>query len=277
MSMYTIEQLKAMQFYYQGKVMAFDEAGSALGQGAADDADKARVINKMISRKDSKFKIHGDKKKGHDQKVIEAVFTEIGIEDRIEVLSEVAVVKSEQERAGKAESKGDTVHAVKTLTLVDYIHADALEHYLTEKGIRYQRLMDGEGNQVFVMQNISDGDINKINGLLGRIELGEKADAVFKASVKGISTGTKATVQVAGKAIEGATNVVTSTGVQLGKSLVDIGAGAYVNAKKEVIKQTQAASMNPEILETTLAIKRGITSLKAKLGFGGAKERGGWS
>lgn len=274
---YAIEELKSLAYFYQGQVRDFEEAAKALGQGAAPDTEKARVINKMLGRGDSKFRIHGQQKPNHDQKVIEAVYTEIAMEDTLEALEEMKVEKSEEQREMHAEKNGDEIFAMKTLTLTDITHADKLENHLKLKAIRYQRVMTGDMHPMFILQNISETDISKINGVLGRIEMGEKVDAAFQTGVGALATGTKGAVQAAGKVTEGALNVVTATGIQLGKSLADVGAGAFVTARRESKKQKQALAMSPEALETGLAIKQGMTSLKAKLGFGNKKERAGWS
>ena len=276
--MYTVEQLQGQQYFFKGKVMSFDEAAAALGQGGnASVEEKVRVIIKMLDRGDSKFKVHGQKKKNHDQKVLEAVYEEVLVEDTLEAYQEVHVSKSEEQRAQQAEAKGDVVHAVKNLTITDPRHAGLLSDYLQKVGIRFDVVPLSSGDQMFVMQNISDIDINKINGKLGRIELGEKADKVFKEGVASVSVATKGAVQVTGKVAEGVMNVATSTTIQLGKSLADIGAGAFVQAKRESAKQKRALAQNPEFLEASLAMKKATASLKAKIGFGAAKERAGWS
>ena len=275
---YTLKQLMEQNYFYKGKVMTFDEASAALGQGGdASIEDKIRVITKMLDRADSKFKVHGAKKKNHDQKVIEAVVQEILVEDTLEAYEEVHTQKSEEKRAQQAEAKGDVVHAVKNLTITDPRHASLLSDYLTKVGIRFTPVPLETGDTMFVMQNISDIDINKINGKLNRIEMGEKADKVFKESVAATSTVTKGAVQAAGKATEGIVNVVTATSIQLGKSLADIGAGTFVQAKRETAKQKRALAQNPEFLEASLAMKKMGAGIKAKLGLGQAKERAGWS
>lgn len=274
---YSTEQLKSMEYHYQGKTMTYEEAAAALGQGSADDASKSRVILKMLNKAGSKMKIVGDKKKSYDQKVIEAVYEEIAVEDTIAVLDEIAIINSEEKRAQKAESKGDVVYPVKNLTITDIDQANSLENWLNKKAIRFARVPGAQGESIFVLQNITDTDVNKINGHLGRYELGVKADAATKATFDATAVATKGIIQATGKVTAGVVNVTTSTVVQTGKSLVDIGSSAYVNARKEAMKQKQKLAVDAEFLEASAAMKRGMSTLKSKLGFGSSKERAGWS
>lgn len=278
-TVYTTEELRASQFHYQGKTMSYDEVSKALGQHPEQSNDDARtrIINKMLNKPNSKMKLVGAGKKSYDQKVIEAVYEEVVVEDTIEALADMAIQTSEESRAQKAETKGDVVHAVKTLTVTDIDLSNQLEHYLAGKLIRFTRVPGDNGQSIFVMQNITDTDINKINGYLSRKEFGVKADAALKKSFEATSIATKGVVEVTGKVTAGVVNVATATTVQVGKSLVDIGSNAYVNARRESMKQKERLSVDPDFLEASMAVKRGMNSLKAKLGFGSSKERMGWS
>lgn len=273
---YPTEFLAGSTFIYRSKAMTFEEVATALGQGGKPIEEQARVINKRLAFGDTHLRLQQPKQTRED-KIVESIQQDIMIEDALEAMEEVAVIKQEERREQQYEER-DQFHESKMLTLHDFHQANQLEDFLKESKYRHQRLMDPQsGSIVFIIQNIWDTDIQKISKKLARMEMGERANEMFRKGVGGASVGTKGIVQVAGKAVEGTASVVVSTGAQLVKSTLDAASTTFVSAKREARKQKMALASSPEALETGQALKSMMNGMKSRMGFGKSKQRGNWS
>ena len=273
---YPTEFLQGSTFIYRSKAMTFEEVATALGQGGKSPEEQARVINKRLAFGDTHLRLQQPKQTRED-KIVQSIQEDILVEDALEAMEEVAIIKHEERREQQYEER-DQFHESKMLTIHDFHQANQLEDFLRENKYRYQRLMNPQsGSIVFMIQNIWDTDIQKISKKLGRMEMGERANELFRKGVGGASTGTKGVVQVTGKVVEGTAAVVVSTGAQLVKSTLDAASTTFISAKREARKQKMALASSPEALETGQALKSMMNGVKNRMGFGRPKQRGNWS
>lgn len=272
---YTQEVLMELEFHFKGKVMSFDEAAAALGMGGnSPESEKARVINLALNKPNAKIKVVGQKKPTKQEVAIADVHGEMVVEDTITMLTYEEFEQKKHERFMAAEDNGEEIFPVKLLEMNRTKDAIELGYFLNHKGIQFDKAQSPSGKPMLVIYDLTESDLNAIEKKMARMMTAEKVGEGFDKTVGGLSTTTKTAVAVTGKVTEGAVNIVTATAVQTGKSVMEIGAGAYVSARDEYAKQRERAAMNPEMLEAGLAVKRGFNAIKAKFGFGGGSKKG---